>query len=317
MDLLRSCYKSKMRLYRDRPDILVEGQWRFCLPDAEPVPFPHSFGSHTQDPEGFDYDPALGETQERGQWVRGGTDGRLKGKRVCGKAEVWLNGIDFADRGQPANGPDGIPRCCCPPSGECGEPPQNSRGGQEEGGTSTQGIPPQSVSIGGQAEGGKSVQGPRSEQASVGGQAEGGKSAAVYTAGQFSRGGQAEGGLWLAPNESHQISSGGQAEGGNSAAVFAAGQFSRGGQAEGGETQHNLQPRHAVGGCLVLPERGQGHPTVLSTGGTAGTGETTWSQRTADTRGGTVVGGGSNISQGGRVAAGRHWSGGRSTIIKT
>jgi len=117
MDLLRSCYRSKMRLFRDRLDVLVDGSWHWCGPLAKPVPFPHSFTSQQWRDDPGAWDDGLGEASGRGEWVPGTTDPRLCGLGVCGDADHWLNGGWWAERGTPPNGARGVPDCCPPNPG--------------------------------------------------------------------------------------------------------------------------------------------------------------------------------------------------------
>jgi len=115
MDYLRSCYKSSMRLYSDRPDVLVKGQWFFCQPGAKLAQMPHVFASQVWTPKGMAIDPALGEVLGRGQWVDGKPNSRYVGQHFCGAPQVWLEGIPFADRPGLALEPDGTPVCCHAP----------------------------------------------------------------------------------------------------------------------------------------------------------------------------------------------------------
>jgi len=101
-----------MRLFRDRPDVLTEGQWYFCPDGAVSVPFPHSFGSRVWDPDSYkDVDPPLGEVGPQGPLVDGIPNPRLTGAHFCGAPEVWRNGVPFGTPPLPV-WPDGIPICC-------------------------------------------------------------------------------------------------------------------------------------------------------------------------------------------------------------
>jgi hypothetical protein len=112
MDQLRSCYKSYMRLYPDRPDVLTLGRWYWCLPGAQTVPYKHAFASSQWDPKGYDLDVHVGEVARVPGWVSGATDPRNVGRRFCGTAEAWLGGIPYADRPGLELGTDGLPICC-------------------------------------------------------------------------------------------------------------------------------------------------------------------------------------------------------------
>jgi len=113
MDMLRSCYYSKMAIYRDRPDVLVSGRWHFCPDGALPVPFTHTFASRNWIDRSDRQLVGMGEADLRGAYSRGESDPLFTGQRVCGSAFVWRNGALFRQRG---NLPvvDGIPVCCVP-----------------------------------------------------------------------------------------------------------------------------------------------------------------------------------------------------------
>ncbi len=98
MDLLRSCYRSKMRPFRDRPDIEIRGEWHWCLPGAKPIPHPHQFGSQVWDPWMVPPATGVGEVPGLGRWVRGTPDPSLLGRRPCGSLETWEQGARY---GQP------------------------------------------------------------------------------------------------------------------------------------------------------------------------------------------------------------------------
>jgi hypothetical protein len=115
MDYLRSCYKSSMRLYSDRPDVLTDGAWHFCEPGAKLAPMPHIFGSQIWTPKNMAIDPAVGEVLGRGPWFNGKPDSRYVGEHSCGSADVWLNGIPYADRPGLELEADGTPTCCHAP----------------------------------------------------------------------------------------------------------------------------------------------------------------------------------------------------------
>lgn len=115
MDVLRSCYKSNMRLYHDRPDILTPGRWYFCPPGAKLLPLKHAFASQRWDTK-FDLgDPPIGEVRGSLGWFSGARKPGLTGLHYCGSPEAWLNGIAYAARPGLEIGPLGIPPCCHPP----------------------------------------------------------------------------------------------------------------------------------------------------------------------------------------------------------
>lgn len=128
MDVLRSCYRSQMRLFQDRPDVLTWGQWHFCLPGAKPLPFFHRWASSVFDPDDLRQNPDLGEVRPRGVWTAGRPDPRLLGQQWCGHPNVWLEGVPLAERGTPVVDGTGLPPCCLPSEGA-------GQGGLDLGGT--------------------------------------------------------------------------------------------------------------------------------------------------------------------------------------
>lgn len=112
MDYIRSCYKSNMRLYSDRPDVLTPGRWYFSPEGAKVIPFQHKFGSSSWLPNGRDDSVPLGEVGARGAWTNGRCPPQFDGTHFCGQQSAWQNGILYADRpGLPAD-PFGFPLCC-------------------------------------------------------------------------------------------------------------------------------------------------------------------------------------------------------------
>jgi hypothetical protein len=112
MDLLRSCYRSKMRLFSDRPDVLTDGQWFWCPDGAKPIPFMNRFVSQSQDYKHLEGSPAVGEYRGRGAWLNGACPPQYTGTHFCGEVEAWQNGILYADRPGLPIGEDGYPSCC-------------------------------------------------------------------------------------------------------------------------------------------------------------------------------------------------------------
>ena len=112
MEFLQVCYRSKMRLYPDRPDVLTTGRWYWCPEGAEELPFPHAFGSMLFDPPEFKLaDDQVGEVE----WiekVRGDGNPRYRGRHHCGAAELYSQGSPFALRGTLPTDGEGVPLCC-------------------------------------------------------------------------------------------------------------------------------------------------------------------------------------------------------------
>lgn len=54
----------------------------------------------------------VGEVLPRGTYSKGLTPRRYYGQHTCGNAEIWANGVLYAQRGDLAVWPDGVPKCC-------------------------------------------------------------------------------------------------------------------------------------------------------------------------------------------------------------
>ncbi len=112
MDYLRSCYKSSMRLYPDRPDVLTPGRWYFCPPGALVVNRLIAAASSRWDFYGAPAVTGVGEVTPVGEWVNGRCPPQFQGRHYCGTADAWLHGIPYADRpGLDLDG-DNVPLCC-------------------------------------------------------------------------------------------------------------------------------------------------------------------------------------------------------------
>jgi len=111
MDLMRSCYKSKMRPYLDRPDVEIAGEWQFCLPGAKPLPFPHRFGSQIWDWHNTYCNPAIGEATGFDGYASAAVNAKLTGEKFCGREEYLRFGSPF-DAARIATDCDGLPLCC-------------------------------------------------------------------------------------------------------------------------------------------------------------------------------------------------------------
>lgn len=117
MDWIREEYRSYMRPFRDRPDILVPGFWRFCKPGAKAIPYMHCFASQTHDPDFFELGEEVGELRGKHGHPKTKANPRLTGKRFCGSQDVWENGALYAQQGTPETDEEGVPFCC-----QMGEP---------------------------------------------------------------------------------------------------------------------------------------------------------------------------------------------------
>jgi hypothetical protein len=116
MDILRSCYRSQMRLYPDRPDVLTWGRWHRCPPNAIVAPLSVFFSRQWEKEDEPDQD--LGEVYRSSPpWFSGRSDRRLTGLHYCG-TRAWLFGIPYAERPGLVLDTTGMPECCqaLPPS---------------------------------------------------------------------------------------------------------------------------------------------------------------------------------------------------------
>lgn len=111
VDLLRSCYRTQMRL-KQGSDERTWVRWYFTRPGA-PFLGRTCFGSLNW---GYDrlHPPEVGEVAGAPRaWVNGAVPGRYTGRGQCGSGEAFLHGI-------PADAPpvipplhaDGVPMCC-------------------------------------------------------------------------------------------------------------------------------------------------------------------------------------------------------------
>lgn len=102
-----------MRLYRDRPDILVPGRWYWCPEGAVDIPYAHRFLSYRLDDftnEGES--PDIGEISHwDGQQTHQGNP-RYTGQHWCGSEDFWVNGVPYALRGTQQLDWEGVPLCC-------------------------------------------------------------------------------------------------------------------------------------------------------------------------------------------------------------
>lgn len=112
MDYITQCYYSNMRPYRDRPDIVVPGRWRWCPDGAKAIPYLHRFGSHTMDWGEERLDPPVGEVPRKNGRTRGESSPRYTGQHFCGTEEDWTLGTLHATHTPPPVDADGIPLCC-------------------------------------------------------------------------------------------------------------------------------------------------------------------------------------------------------------
>ena len=110
MDLLRSCYSTKIRPYSDS-DNEVEVDWFFCKPDAVVFPGQHCFGSLNWW-DGLEAPVGPGEVYgELRPWRDGSADPFYQGQKFCGNLSQFAGGASTSDTPLSVNG-DGVPQCC-------------------------------------------------------------------------------------------------------------------------------------------------------------------------------------------------------------
>lgn len=226
MDCVRSCYRSRMALYRDRPDVLTEGRWHFCPPGAKPVPYLHLFGSSNYDPDGR-FDPQVGEVGTGSHpWSNGSSNPRLLGQNTCGSAEQWMTGSVFISQGTPAVDADGVPLCCLalPIMG----------GGDADGGECLQNWGFKQEAGGGDGDDGQSRQFSGGYQEAIGGDADDGLGLQYTGAYQLGDGGDADDGQGVQLSAYTQVGGGGDSDDGQGAQVAGFLQLAGGGDSEDG-----------------------------------------------------------------------------------
>src|SRR5262249_18245821 len=112
MDLVRSCYRTKMR-WGDTDDTIVDVRW-FRVPPGTPCfPVPHHFGSLNWQ-VGEELDPAgPGEVVGAPRpWFNGATPPWPVPTRHCGADALWIDGIGAGPLTELASTLVGPPDCC-------------------------------------------------------------------------------------------------------------------------------------------------------------------------------------------------------------
>lgn len=110
MDLVRSCYTTKMRFFTDN-DLGIPVKWFFAEPDAKVFPAHHLFGSGNWASDKFGWNgpgEVLGAPRK---WSNGANPGGLVGDHFCGPLTGFTEGTKFP--GIPLHADlDGICLCC-------------------------------------------------------------------------------------------------------------------------------------------------------------------------------------------------------------
>lgn len=113
VDVLRSCYRSRMRFDRNRPDLLVEVEWYFSPPGAKVCPYPTAFGSRNYTDVKELPDLSLGEVEVTTRWVSGLCPPAVTGQFFCGDPAAAAVGVDLTGGPlEPLDPFDGVPLCC-------------------------------------------------------------------------------------------------------------------------------------------------------------------------------------------------------------
>jgi hypothetical protein len=117
MDLLRSCYSTKMRFFLDS-DVEVPVRWFFCDDKAKIFPAHHLFGSGNWAKEKTGW-PGPGEVEgEPRPWSPGAIVAGFKGQHFCGPLAGFTEGTNFP--GIPLHADkDGNCACCTPTIPTC------------------------------------------------------------------------------------------------------------------------------------------------------------------------------------------------------
>ena len=107
MDLLRSCYSTKMRLVKDDPRT-VDITWYWCEPGAQPGPYTiFASGNYSEIPDMPWTGPGEVKHAPRA-WYDGKNIWGNAGQHVCGTAAQFANGLDHWPT------PAEWSWCCCP-----------------------------------------------------------------------------------------------------------------------------------------------------------------------------------------------------------
>lgn len=154
VDMLRSCYSTKMRFFSDHPEIESSVDWYFVDQTTPFLPFPTVFNSANWRND-KSLEPLLGEvTGASRPWRNGLPPGLYTGNHFCGTAQQFRDGI-------PAPVPidrltNGQPVCCGSPlptafhlggllyegAGEVVDFPDPQGGLQWQGSAEVGGLPP-------------------------------------------------------------------------------------------------------------------------------------------------------------------------------
>lgn len=111
MDLVRSCYKTKVRFFKDS-DIEVSIRWFFCNPTAKLLGIYSRFSSGNWASQRDSW-PGPGEVLGASrEWSDGETPQWAIGQRHCGTGAQWADGPVFDPSFNAGIQPSGQPLCC-------------------------------------------------------------------------------------------------------------------------------------------------------------------------------------------------------------
>jgi hypothetical protein len=111
MDLIRSCYRTKMRLQDGSDPVSVT--WMFADKNADFIGVPTPFGSANWNlGEELRFDAYLGEQSGTRPWSNGQRDAGLVGKRLCFPVDYFRNGTPAGEVIEKSLDRAGIPLCC-------------------------------------------------------------------------------------------------------------------------------------------------------------------------------------------------------------
>jgi hypothetical protein len=112
--MLRSCYSTGARFFKDRPDIVSDITWYFCPPGAKILDGPHRFGSLNWLRE-KGTDSPIGEVPGlKRKWVNGQTPAGATGQKSCGQFDDYYFGVDY-DKNADYPIENGLKACCAVP----------------------------------------------------------------------------------------------------------------------------------------------------------------------------------------------------------
>ena len=114
MDYLRTCYRTRMRLWSDRPDT-VPVRWFRCDAGAKPFPGRHRFSSRVWREDKTQNFP-IGESQNAREYDKGLNRLGYRGLSFCGRKEAFAAGGRAGADKEIVTNADGSTPCCRMPN---------------------------------------------------------------------------------------------------------------------------------------------------------------------------------------------------------